>query len=131
MTSPSSRVGLLASDVHVDEAHRGSNSGPMQLGPARGEGKAWYVSTELDVIGRRAVVDAVCAAAHVNAPIGATAGVEVVVRRAADVEYVFAINHTHQEGSVAAAGTDLLTGQVRPAPVLIPAGGVVVLRRPQ
>jgi hypothetical protein len=27
------RVGLLASDVHVDEAHRGSTSGPMQLGP--------------------------------------------------------------------------------------------------
>ena len=66
-----------------------------------------------------------------TAPIGATAGVEVVVRRSADVEYVFAINHTPQEGSVAAAGTDLLTGQVRPAPVLIPAGGVVVLRRPQ
>jgi len=98
---------------------------------ARGEGKAWYVSTELDAIGRRRVVDAVCAAARVTAPIGATAGVEVVVRRSADVEYVFAINHTHQEGSVAAAGTDLLTGQVRPAPVLIPAGGVVVLRRPQ
>jgi hypothetical protein len=55
----------------------------------------------------------------------------VVVRRSADVEYVFAINHTHQEGSVAAAGTDLLTGQVQPAPVLIPAEGVVVLRRQQ
>jgi beta-galactosidase len=87
------------------------------------------VSTELDAIGRRAVVDAVCAAAHVTAPISATAGVEVVVRRSADVVYVFAINHTHQEGSVDAEGTDLLTGQVHPAPVLIPAGGVVVLRR--
>jgi hypothetical protein len=52
----------------------------------------------------------------VTAPVGATAGVEVVVRRSADVEYVFAINHTHQEGSVAAAGTYLLTGQVHPAP---------------
>jgi beta-galactosidase len=95
----------------------------------RGQGQAWYVSTGLDAIGRRAVVDAVCAAAHVTAPIRATAGVEVVVRRSADVVYVFAINHTHQEGSVDAEGTDLLTGQVHPAPVLIPAGGVVVLRR--
>ena len=51
-----------------------------------------------------------------TAPIGATAGVEVVVRRSADVEYVFAINHTHQDGSVDAEGTDLLTGQVHPAP---------------
>ena len=96
----------------------------------RGQGQAWYVSTELDASGRR-LVDAVCAAAHVTAPIGATAGVEVVVRRSADVEYVFAINHTHQDGSVDAEGTDLLTGQVHPAPALIPAGGVVVLRRRQ
>ena len=29
---------------------------------------------------------------------------------------MFAINHTHQDGSVDAEGTDLLTGQVHPAP---------------
>ena len=95
----------------------------------RGDGHAWYVSTELDPAGRRAVVDAVCAAAGVTAPFPATPGIEVVVRRSADVEYVFAINHTDQDGQVEADGTDLLTGRVHTAPTTVPATSVVVLRR--
>jgi len=95
----------------------------------RGDGHAWYVSTELDPAGRRTVVDAVCAAAGVTAPFAATAGVEVVVRRSADIEYVFAINHTDEDGQVEADGIDLLTGRVHTAPTTVPATGVVVLRR--
>jgi len=95
----------------------------------RGDGQAWYVSTELDPGGRRAVVDAVCAAAAVTAPVGATLGVEVVVRSSADVEYVFAINHTDDDGQVEAGGTDLLTGLAHEAPAVVPANGVMVLRR--
>jgi beta-galactosidase len=96
---------------------------------ARDAGHAWYVSTELDMNGRRAVIDLVCAAGGVTAPIPASPGIEVVVRRAADVEYVFAINHTDTQGWVDADGTDLLTDRRHAAPALVPENGVVVLRR--
>ena len=96
---------------------------------ARDAGHAWYVSTELDTNGRRAVIDLVCAAGGVTAPVPASPGIEVVVRHAADVEYVFAINHTDTEGWVNAKGTDLLTGRLHAAPVPVPENGVVVLRR--
>ena len=96
---------------------------------ARGEGGAWYVSTELDAAGVRAVVGALCEAAGVTAPVAASAGVEVVLRHAADVEYVFAMNHTGADGTVESGGTDLLTGHDHASPAVVPAHGVVVLRR--
>jgi beta-galactosidase len=95
----------------------------------RGAGQAWYVSTELDTNGRRAVIDLVCATGGVTAPVSAGPGIEVVVRRAADVEYVFAINHTDTQGWVNAHGTDLLTDRRHAAPAPVPENGVVVLRR--
>ena len=96
---------------------------------ARGDGAAWYVSTELDPAGRRAVVDALTGAAGVAAPASASAGIEVVVRRTEDEEYLFAINHTSTGGTVDASGTDLLTGVSTASPTTVPAHGVVVLRR--
>lgn len=95
----------------------------------RGEGAAWYVSTELDPAGRRAVVDALTGAAGVAAPVPSTAGIEVVVRHTDHAEFVFAINHTSEDGSVDDAGTDLLTGRATQSPTPVPAYGVVVLRR--
>jgi beta-galactosidase len=95
----------------------------------RGEGGAWYVSTELDLTGVRAVVAAVCDAAGVTAAVTASPGVEVVVRHGDDVDYVFAMNHTGAEGSVGAGGRDLLTGHDHAGPTPVPAHGVVVLRR--
>ena len=95
----------------------------------RGEGAAWYVSTELDPAGRRAVVHALTSAAGVAAPVSASAGIEVVVRRTEDAEYVFAMNHAGTDGTLDAAGTDLLTGSSTQSPTTVPAHGVVVLRR--
>ncbi|MCL3860838.1 beta-galactosidase [Actinotalea sp. K2] len=95
----------------------------------QGGGSAWYVSTELDAGGRAAVLDTVLTASGVSAAVTATAGTEVTVRQGEGVEYVFAINHTGAQGTVEAAGTDLLTGRAHPGPVSVPAGGVVVLRR--
>lgn len=96
-----------------------------------GDGGAWYVSTELDSKGRRTLVDLVCSAAGVAAPVRASAGIEVTVRRGAGVEYVFAMNHSHRPGEVETGGTDLLTGQAHERHTPVPAGGVVVLRRSQ
>jgi beta-galactosidase len=95
----------------------------------RGDGGAWYVSTELDDGAVRAVVDAVCAAAGVAAAVAASPGTEVVVRHGDGVEFVFAMNHTDVDGTVEAGGRDLLTGRDHDAPTPVPAHGVVVLRR--
>ena len=108
--------------------------GPSAGAPAvtrvgRDDGEAWYVSTQLDREGTRAVVAELCAGAGLEAPAGAPVGVELVVRRGDGAEYLFAINHTAQDAQVDAAGTDLLTGEDCSAPTTVPAHGVVVLRR--
>ncbi|WP_454048958.1 beta-galactosidase [Cellulomonas sp. Marseille-Q8402] len=95
----------------------------------RGAGGAWYVSTDLDHAGTRSVVGALCDAAGLTAPVAATPGVEVVVRRSAAAEYVFAINHTAADATVESGGTDLLTGRQHEGTAAVPAHGVVVLRR--
>jgi beta-galactosidase len=95
-----------------------------------GRGAAWYVSTEPDADGRRAVVRELCAAAGVTAPFDASEGTEVTVRHGRDASYVFAMNHTDEEGVLHAGGTDLLTGRSHHGRTPVPAGGVVVLRRP-
>ncbi|CAA9355745.1 MAG: GH42 [uncultured Nocardioidaceae bacterium] len=95
----------------------------------RGEGGAWYVSTELDLDAVRAVVAAVCDAAGVGPAVTASPGVEVVVRHGDGADYVFAMNHTDAEGTVEAGGHDLLTGSDHAGSTTVPAHDVVVLRR--
>jgi beta-galactosidase len=95
----------------------------------QGSGAAWYVSTDLDRSGRRAVAIEVCTTAGVASPVRADEGVEVTVRRGRDASYVFAMNHTTADRQVDAGGTDLLTDLMHEGPTTVPAGGVVVLRR--
>jgi beta-galactosidase len=68
-------------------------------------------------------------------PVRATdPGVEAVLRRGADADYLFLINHTDQdtEVAVAADATELLTGKPVAGPVVaVPAGGVAVVREPR
>lgn len=122
---------VVATDATVVAAYAdGPSAGFAAVTRAdRGEGSAWYVSTEPDDAGRRAVVEAICEGAGVRAPVAAGPGVEVVVRHGDGVEYVFAINHTGEEGQVEASGTDLLTGEALTSPATVPAHGVLVLRR--
>ena len=94
-----------------------------------GSGAGWYVSTDLDLRGRRAVVAEVCRAAGVAPPVPAEEGVEVTVRHGRDASYAFAVNHTTADRQVQAGGTDLLTDLIHEGPTTVPAGGVVVLRR--
>jgi beta-galactosidase len=95
----------------------------------RGGGEAWYVSTHLDETGLDLVVEELLRSTGVGAPAEADAGVELVVRRGDAAEYLFAINHGEQDATVRAAGTDLLTGEEHAGPTVVPAHGVVVLRR--
>jgi beta-galactosidase len=109
--------------------------GPVAGTPAiTRNGRAWYVGTRLDAASLDRLVGQVCAAAGV-VPVLAAAGqerppgLEAVRRRHADGRaYLFLINHAGTAATVAASGTDLLTGDGFPADVTVPPGGVVVLR---
>ena len=94
-----------------------------------GRGAAWYVSTRLDEEswGRwLAFVADVAGVRPVRA--GLPAGVEVVVRRDGEREWLFALNHTAADQDVPGDGVDLLTGATITGSVRIPAGGAAVIR---
>ena len=59
---------------------------------------------------------------------GLPPGVEVVVRRAGEREWLFVLNHTAAAQDVPGDGVDLLTGATITGAVRIPAGGAAVLR---
>jgi beta-galactosidase len=87
-----------------------------------GDGTAWYLGTRL--------VDG--ALDDLLSSLGAdplVPGVDAVRRtRPGGPSYLFLLNRGEVDVTVEAAGTDLLTGVDRAAPVTVPAGGVVVLR---
>jgi beta-galactosidase len=95
---------------------------------AAGGGTAWYVGTRLI----DADLGALLAAAGATPQLpDAPAGLEAVRRTHPDGRsYLFLINHGRNAGTVAATGTDLLTGTAHDGRVPVPSGGVVVLRVP-
>jgi len=93
---------------------------------AVGSGAAWYLATFPDPDGIGSLVDRLLAESGVSPVAVADTGVELVRRRSADGQgFLFAINHTREDASVAASGTDLLTGE--PFAGVVPAGGVAVV----
>jgi beta-galactosidase len=105
--------------------------GPVAGAPAvTRNGRAWYASTRLDDASLDRLVGQVCAAAGV-APVLADRPpqLEAVRRGHPDgTGYLFLVNHGGTPATVAASGTDLLTGDEFPGEVTVPPGGVVVLR---
>ena len=67
-------------------------------------------------------------AAGVAPVVSTAAGVEVQRRRAGEQTWLFVLNHTGTEASVAATGTDIVTGVAVPGTVTVPPGGVAVVR---
>jgi beta-galactosidase len=94
-----------------------------------GRGAAWYVSTRLDEESWRRWLGFVADLAGVR-PVraGLPPGVEVVVRRDGEQEWLFALNHTAAAQDVPGDGVDLLTGATITGAVRIPPGGAAVLR---
>lgn len=94
-----------------------------------GAGSAWYVSCDLQPDAAASVLDAVLADAGVTALAEADDALELTRRVHADGRaYLFAINHSGADAALHAGGTDLLTGAIHEARVVVPAGGTVVLR---
>ncbi|GEC08534.1 beta-galactosidase [Streptomyces spinoverrucosus] len=113
-------------------------SGPLTGVPAvtrnsLGAGATWYVATLPDPETLAALLDRIRAEAGV-APVRETVpGVEAVLRRGGDADYLFLINHTDAaaEVTVASDATELLTGKQAPGSVTVPAGETVVVREPR
>jgi beta-galactosidase len=95
---------------------------------AVGEGVAWYVATRTDVATTARLVARMVEEAGVSAVTRTAAGVEVSRRRKGDASWLFVINHTDDTATVAAHGTDIVTGAVISGALSVPAGGVAVVR---
>ncbi|MEV1175498.1 beta-galactosidase [Nonomuraea sp. NPDC049784] len=100
---------------------------PAVTRATRGAGEAWYVAVELDDDARSRLVAAVAERSAVVAR-PSECGLEVVIRRSAEHDYAFLINHGDTATSVSGSGTDLLDGSGHAGKIEIPAGGVRVVR---
>ena len=94
---------------------------------AHGAGHGWYISTRLDAAGLRAVMTDVYADAGV-APAAHPEGLEVVVRRGHAADFAVAINHRDEPAAFAATGVELLSEVAVDGELVVPAGGVAVVR---
>jgi beta-galactosidase len=98
-----------------------------------GAGTAWYAGTRLADPDLARLLHDVCEAAGVRPVLAhagpVAAGVEAVRRRhPRGTSYLFLLNHAERAVHVPAAGTDLMTGDDIGAGVIVPAGGVAVVR---
>lgn len=94
-----------------------------------GRGVAWYVATQLDQSDLDDLVRTALDGAGV-APL-AIGNVELDLTRRVDASgasYLFAINHSDSDVELASTGTDLVSGDRFDTPVVVPAGGVRVIR---
>jgi len=98
------------------------------------KGSAWYVATELAPELLSQLLIGACRDADVGPVLemaNRPAGLDAVVRRSANAQYLFLFNHGSVEISVPAEGVDLLTGKKWSSTTTVPGGGVVVLATPR
>jgi len=95
---------------------------------ALGAGVAWYVATRTDVATTARLVARIIEEAGVHPVATTSPGVEVSRRRAGDSSWLFVLNHTDAAAEVPADGTDIVTGAPVSGSVVVPAGGVAVVR---
>lgn len=121
------------------EAIASYTDGPLAGVPAvtrnaHGSGTTWYLATRPDPQTLARLLDRVRADAGV-APVRTTPeGVEAVLRRGPDADYLFLIDHGGEgaEVEVAADATELLSGKpVEGGSVTVAPGDVVVVREPR
>ncbi|TQM81290.1 beta-galactosidase [Saccharothrix saharensis] len=132
-----SPVAVWTEHLHADGAKVLASyaDGPLPGVPAvtrneRGDGVAWYVGCGLvgDGLDRllRAALD------QAGVAVGPGGDVEVVRRRGevagTAVSWLVAVNHGSGDAELPAAGVELLSGARAAGSVVVPAGGVVVLR---
>ncbi len=107
--------------------------GPVAGSPAItrnefGRGRAWYLGTTLADEQLAALLRRVLDGAGVAPPPGLPARVEVIRRSAAGSGFTFVINHTDEPVELELPGTELITGEPVARLLVVPAGGVRVVR---
>lgn len=116
------------------EAKHRFAEGPAAGGPAVTrhrveEGTAWYVATTPDPATLREILRAAAQDAGVAFDTQTPDTLELVERRSAEGDrYLFTINHADEPAEVAAAGTDLLTGEAFTGSAAVPGGAVRVIK---
>ena len=125
---------VWAEDIRLEGATAVASytDGPAPGAPAVthhrfGGGHAWYVSTRLHGDDLARLLRGVYDAAGLRTPDGIPDDVEVVRRHAPDRSYLVAINHRDDAVTLAATGTELLTGEPCAGTLTVPAGGVRVV----
>ncbi|GHH06289.1 beta-galactosidase [Streptomyces lanatus] len=120
------------------EAVSSYTTGPLSGSPAvtrnsLGSGTSWYLATLPDPTSLAGLLDRLRTEAGVESVRSTAPGVEAVLRRGADADYLFLINHTDRPAEVAVApdATELLTGKPVVGSVGVPAGDVAVVREPR
>ncbi|MEU1019616.1 beta-galactosidase [Streptomyces sp. NPDC005898] len=126
-TDWSERVHTEGAQAVVTYTHGMLAEGPALTRHRSGDGQGWYLSTRLDDTAYAALMARLLAEAGVEPEVpGLPAGVEGVVRRAADGRrWTFVLNHTDEAVPLPDPGHDLLTDAVAHE---LPPGGCVVLR---
>jgi beta-galactosidase len=125
----SERIELRGATSIANYASGAVSGSPAITVNSVGEGRAYYVSTELDDEGLVAFLTDILDRAEVvpDAP-GAGNGLEAIRRFAGGDSYLFVINHDDHERETRVAGTDVLTGSVFDGPVVLQPGEILVLR---
>ncbi|MFJ2233096.1 beta-galactosidase [Streptomyces sp. NPDC087859] len=98
-----------------------------------GTGTTWYLATQPDPATLAALLDRIRTEAGVMPVLSTPEGVEAVLRRGTDADYLFLINHTEASAEIPVSGEarELLTGKPVPGTVTVAAGEVAVVREPR
>ncbi len=93
-----------------------------------GAGTAWYVATRLDPAGTDALAGRLVTEAGLERLPGASEHVEVTRRVGEDGSWLFVINHGDAPADVETHGMELVGGRQVAGDLVVPAGGVAVVR---
>ncbi|MDZ5660481.1 beta-galactosidase [Nocardioides sp. S-58] len=93
-----------------------------------GGGTAWYVATRLDAVGTDRLVERLVAETGIERLPGAGPLVEVTRRVGEGAQWLFVINHGHAQAEVPVHGVELVSGADVTGSLVVPAGGVAVVR---
>ncbi|MGW0420933.1 beta-galactosidase [Streptomyces sp. NPDC003015] len=127
----SERVRLAGADAVTSYTDGPLTGVPAVTRHTYGEGVAWYLATHPDPGTLAALLDRVRAEAGVEPVRRTPEGVEAVLRRGEDADYLFLINHGERpaEVQVAPSAIELLSGKVVDGGrVTVTPGDVVVVR---
>lgn len=93
-----------------------------------GSGTAWYVATRLEAAGTDRLVERIVAETGLERLPGAGDLVEVTRRVGAEASWLFVINHGETEAPVPVAGHELVGDREVDGDLVVPPGGVAVIR---